>query len=138
MAEIKITHTSTRYEVVLTEEEYAPFKRIEHLDGQQCYDRYGLRRDDVVLQDITLSDRYDFRIVAVVPDSEEERYVDVSGSLHDKILDRWYDVPEPDSTALGEYYFDLGDNKEIYVMVIDSLILAGYNILTSKQMQDIM
>lgn len=131
MAEIKLTHKSMRYEVVLTEEEYAPFKQIEGLDGQQCYEEYGLRRDDVITQTITLDDTYNFIIVAVVPDSEEDRYVDVSGTLHDKVLDKWYDVLEPDSTALGEYYFDLGDNKEMYVMVIDSTILAGYNLLTS-------
>ena len=116
MAKSSFKTMSVHFEVRITEEEYEPFRRLEGLTGEECYDKFGLKREESVSMVVKIHDRWELHMAQSVP-YQEGLTTSAYGTLHDIEQDRWVDCFEPDETILGEYCF-IVDDIEFYVNVL--------------------
>lgn len=120
MAKAGFRTMAVYFDVLLTQEEYEPFKRLEGLTGAECYDKFGLKREENVSMAIQIHDRWELHISQTVP-YQEDLTTSAYATLHDLEEDRWIDCLEPDETVLGEYCF-IVDEVEFHVNVAVSTI----------------
>lgn len=120
MAKAAFRTMAVYFDVLLTQEEYEPFKRLEGLTGVECYDKFGLKREENVSMAIQIHDRWELHISQTVP-YQEDLTTSAYATLHDLEEDRWIDCLEPDDTVLGEYCF-IVDEVEFHVNVAVSTI----------------
>lgn len=116
MAKSSFRTMSVHFDVLLTEEEYEPFRRLEGLTGEECYDKFGLKREESVSMVVKIHDRWELHMAQSVP-YQEDLTTSAYGTLHDIEQDRWVDCYEPDDTILGEYCF-IVDDIEFYINVL--------------------
>ena len=106
--------TTTQHIVSITKEQYKPYQKLENLTAKQCYDKYGLKECEGVSNNFYFGDRFMITLDQNIP-YQEEFTTQAYASLYDGLTDTWYDCPECDDTILGEWYFILNDDEEIYV-----------------------
>lgn len=115
MAKASFRTMAVQFDVLLTQEEYEPFKRLEGLTCTECYDKFGLRKEESVSLSIQIHDRWELHISQTVP-YHENSTTSAYATLHDLEKNRWIDCLEPDDTVLGEYCF-IVDGVEFHVNV---------------------
>ena len=108
---VKLHHTLT-----ISKEQYKLYENLEYLTGKQCYDKYGLKDSEGYSHTFYFLDRFELVLAQVVP-YQEELTTQAYASLHDTYTDTWYDCDECGDTILGEWYFVISDNEELYVTV---------------------
>lgn len=112
---MKVNNKETHFEVILTQVEYEPFKRLEGLTGTECYDRFGLKREESVSIVVKINDTLELHLAQSIP-YQEDSTTSAYGTLHDIEKDLWVDCLDPDDTILGEYCF-VADDEEITIIV---------------------
>lgn len=115
MARTRLRTMSAYFDVLLTEEEYEPFKRLEGLTREECHDKFKLKSGEGANMVVKINDKWELHMTQLVS-SHEHLITSTYGTLHDTEQDRWIDCYEPDYTILGEYYFTV-DNIELYINV---------------------
>lgn len=112
---MKVNNKETHFEVILTEAEYEPFKRLEGLTGAECYNRFGLKREESVSLVVKIDDTLELHLAQSIP-YQEDMTTSTYGTLYDNEKDLWVDCLDPDDTILGEYCF-VADDEEITIIV---------------------
>lgn len=112
---LTLIHQDNTYHYTVTKKRLDFINKLLKMNGKEIYDTYGLKRDEIITETISLPNNYEIDIKCIIPDSEETKPWTEAVLFHHG---QEVNYTEPNDEFDGEW--TLSDDNHTFTIIISA------------------